>query len=158
MVDDRDPCAPRQRSANAGDDRCRLRPRERHLRLDHPRSRLLGDVADRVAHRRVAVRKHEDLVPGGECQRAEHGVAAGGGVLDKGDVAAVGADEGAEAFGRRPQSLRKDLEEKAVWLGLHAFSPLLLNLQYSTWCGPERAVVHMQPPPIQQPFVTHGLA
>ena len=88
----------------------------------------------------------------------EHGVAADGGIFDKGYVFSIGAEEGAEFLRCCPQRFGQHAEHEPARFGLHATAPVLLHLQHGPRRRAERAMIDVQPAPIQPPFITNGSA
>ena len=84
MADDEDAC-PRRRG---GPDRVGVDPRG----ADDARARALRDEREQQLDRAVLVLGREDLVAGGERERAEDGVHPGGRVEDEGEVVRGRAD------------------------------------------------------------------
>ena len=158
VINHRDARTPGQCRGNGGNDRRGVGAGKRNHRLGHPRAGALGHEPHRVAHRAVAVAEHQHLVVRRQTQRPQHGVAAGGGVVEEADVVAVRAEEHAEPRGGRHQSRLQPLMHEARGLRLELASPILLRRQHDARGCAEGTVIDGQPAPVQRPLVPHRAA
>jgi len=147
-----------QRIGDACHDGVGARVWERQRRLDHARPAALGDIVDGIAHGAVDMAEHQDLVAGLETQRAQHGVAADRGILDEGDVLALGADEFGEPRRRMAQRVGQHAAHEARGLLLEAMPPRILRRADDQRRRTERAMIDGEEPPIERPFVANRRA
>ena len=109
-------------------------------------------MANGVADGAIGVAEDQDFVAGVQGDGAEDGVAAGGGVVQEDDVAALGADEPAEIIGGGAQGGGKDGGHETGGLAFHLVLPVALCGCYGTRGGAEGTVVDGQEVGVEAPF------
>ena len=107
VIDDRQPGSRPDGPLDGCHQRVVAGARERDRRASHPRPRPGGDIARRLDHSAVAVAQQQNFVAGREIQRAQHRVAAGGGVFDEHHILAARAQERRQMPGGGAQGVRQ---------------------------------------------------
>src|SRR5581483_7190098 len=151
VVDEREPRPRRDAGEHGVDDGVGPGERKGHLGDDHARAPPLGGEPDRVAARVVGVARHEQLVPGGEAERADDRVHPGRRVRDEREVVGGRAEERRERRARRGEEPFQIAHEEVDRLALHARPPALLRLEHGGRTRAERPVVQERDGRIEGP-------
>ena len=142
MADDED-ARPRRRR---GPDRVGVHPGG----ADDTRARPLGDEREQQLDRAVLVLGREDLVAGGERERAEDGVHPGSRVEDEGEVVRGRPDVRPERLAHIGELAAEPPLEQVDRLPLELALPLLIDVEHRSRARAERAVVEVDDLRIEQ--------
>ena len=158
MVEHRKPGAFAQPVRDSRKENPRIGYRQRDLRFNQLCPGAIADITDRLAHGAIGVRGGEDLVARTQFEGAQHGVHAGGRIVDKHHVVRPCPDESGQLCGGFAQLTGQDFPQEQVRICLHALAPALGCLQDGARRRAERPVVEESHAGLEQKLALHSCA